>query len=195
MSGTAGAHAEDSTTSEDTTSPSGEVVSLGAHVSETNKATSRPSRTVEDILGAYPIDDTFWKNTNDTDVSIVTINSEEQMTGSHITEFHTPKDEEIVLDDLLGQVNQDFNNQHNQQLMAPKYDTDHENHNPSNPPSNSLVDCKLITPKNESIPSVAIQDQDYTDIIDELSTILGSDRNTVQRFINDMVGKIDVSTN
>ena len=76
-SGTAGAQVEDSTTSEDTTAPSREVVSLGAHVSETSQATSRPSRTVEDILEAHPIDDTFWKNTNHTDVSIVTVNSEE----------------------------------------------------------------------------------------------------------------------
>ena len=117
------------------------------------------------------------------------------MAGSHITEFHTPENEEIVLDDLLSQVNQDFNNRHNRQLMAPKYDIDHRHHNPSDQPFNSFVDCKLITPKDESIPSVAMQDQNYTDIIDELSTMVGSDRNTVQRFINDMVGNTDASTN
>ena len=98
---------------------------------------------MEQILGAHPINDTFWdntnladvsvdtvnseeqKNTDPTDVSIDTVNSEEQMAGSHITEFHTPKDEEIILEDLLSQVNQDFDNRHDQQLMAPKHDTDH----------------------------------------------------------------------
>ena len=58
MSGTAGAHVEDSITNENTTAPSGEA-SLGAHVSETNLATSPPPRTVKQILGAHPIDDTF----------------------------------------------------------------------------------------------------------------------------------------
>ena len=52
----------------------------------------------------------FNQNTNPTDVSIDTVNSEEQMAGSHITKFHTPKDKEIVLEDLLSQVNQNFNN-------------------------------------------------------------------------------------
>ena len=47
------------------------------------------------------------------------------MAGSHITKFHTPEDEEIILEDLLSQLNQDFDNQHNRQLMAPKHDTDH----------------------------------------------------------------------
>ena len=55
-SGTAGTHVEDSTTSEDITTPSGEA-SFGAHVSETNRATSPPTRTVGRILGAHPIDD------------------------------------------------------------------------------------------------------------------------------------------
>ena len=44
--GSAGAHIEDTTTNENTTAPSGGA-SLGAHVSETSQATSRPSRTVE----------------------------------------------------------------------------------------------------------------------------------------------------
>ena len=90
-SGTAGAHVEDSTTSEDTTAPSREA-SLGVHVSETSQATSPPPRTVGQILGAHPINDTFWKNANPTDVSVDTVNSEEQMTGSHITKFHTHED-------------------------------------------------------------------------------------------------------
>ena len=59
MGGTTGVHFEDTTTNKNTTAPSGEA-SLGAYVSETNQATSRPSRTVEEILGAHPIDDTFY---------------------------------------------------------------------------------------------------------------------------------------
>ena len=86
------------------------------------------------------------------------MNSEEKMTGSHITEFHTPEDEEIMLEDLLSQVNQDFDNRHDQQLMALKHDTDHEHHNPSYPPSDPSVDCKLVPHEDESISSVAMQD-------------------------------------
>ena len=52
--GTAGAHVEDTTTNENTTAPSGGD-SLGAQVSETNQASSRPSRTVDEILGAHPV--------------------------------------------------------------------------------------------------------------------------------------------
>ena len=64
---TPGAHVEDTTTNEDITAPSGGA-SLGAHVSETSQATSRPSRMVEEILEAHPIDDTFWEYTNPSDV-------------------------------------------------------------------------------------------------------------------------------
>ena len=123
-SGTAGAHVEDTTTNKDTTAPSGGT-SLGAHVSETSQATSRPSRTVEEILVAHTIDDDFWENTNPADVSVDKLDSKEKVTGSHITKFHSPKDEEIVLEDLLNQVNQDFDNRHDQQLMAPKHGTVH----------------------------------------------------------------------
>ena len=115
---TVGAYDEDSTTTKDTTAPSGEA-SLGAYVSETSQATSPPPRTMNLILGAHPIDDHFWENTNPTDVSIDTVNSEEKMTGSHITKFHTPKDEEIIPDDLLSQVNQHFDNQPNHKTILP----------------------------------------------------------------------------
>ena len=71
---------------------------------------------VEEILGAHDIDDTFWENTNPTDVSIDTVNSEEQMAGSHITKFHTPKDKEITPEDTLSQENEHFNNAYDQQL-------------------------------------------------------------------------------
>ena len=56
--GSVGVHVENNTTNKDTTAPSGGA-SLGAHVSETSQATSHPLRTVEEILGAHPIDDTF----------------------------------------------------------------------------------------------------------------------------------------
>ena len=90
--GTAGAHVEDTTTNENTTAPSGGA-SLGAHVSETNQASSRPSRMVDEILEVHPVNGDFWENTNPTDVSIDTVNSEEKMAGSHITKFHKHKDE------------------------------------------------------------------------------------------------------
>ena len=86
---TAGAHNEDTTTTEESTLPN-RTPSIGAHVLETNVQSSNSSRTVEEILGAHPIDDDdFWGNTNPTDVSIDTANSEEMMAGSHITKFHT----------------------------------------------------------------------------------------------------------
>ena len=130
-------------------------------------------------MGAHPIDDMFWENTNSTDVSINMVNSEEQMAGSHITKFHTPEDKEILPEDLLSQVNQHLDNQHDRQLMAPNHDTDHEHHNSSDPTSNPSVDGKLVIHEDESIPSVVMQDQDHTDIMDELAAIVGSDRNTV----------------
>ena len=89
-------------------------------------------------------------------MSIDTVNSEEQMAGSHITKFHTPKDKKNVPEDLLSQVNQHFDNQHNRQLMAPKHDTDHEHQNPSNLTFNPSIDSKLVTHKDESIPSVSM---------------------------------------
>ena len=109
--GTTGAHVEDSATSQDNTAPRGEA-NLGAHVLETNQTMSPTTCTVEEILEAHPIDDTFWENTNPTDVSIDTVNSEEQMTGSHITKFHTPEDKEITPEDTLSEKTQHFNNEH-----------------------------------------------------------------------------------
>ena len=88
---TTGAHVEDTTTNEDITAPSGGA-SLGAHISDTNKKPSRLSRMVDEILGAHHVNDDFWDNTNPTDVSIDTVNSEEKMTGSHTTKFHTHED-------------------------------------------------------------------------------------------------------
>ena len=73
--GTAGVHVEDTSTKENTTTPS-RGASLDTHVSETSQATSRASPTVEEILGAHPVDN-FWDNNNPTEVSIDTVNSEE----------------------------------------------------------------------------------------------------------------------
>ena len=67
---------------------------------------------VDEILGAHPVNDDFWDNTNLTDVSIDTVNSEEQMVGSHVTKFHTHEDKEPVIADLLSQEDQDFDNRH-----------------------------------------------------------------------------------
>ena len=58
-------------------------------------------------------------------MSVDTVNSEEHMAGSHITKFHTHIDKQPVIADLLSQEDQDFDNQHDQQLVAPKHNTDH----------------------------------------------------------------------
>ena len=58
MGGTAGVNVENTTTTEDSIAPSGEA-SLGAHVSETNQVSSRPSRTGDEILGAHSVNDDF----------------------------------------------------------------------------------------------------------------------------------------
>ena len=72
--------------------------------------------------------------------------------------------------------------------MAPKHDADHGHHNPCDPPFTISVDCKLVTRKDESIPSVTMQDENHTDIMYKLATMVGSDRNMVLGFINDIVG-------
>ena len=103
---------------------------------------------VEEILGAHPVDDNFWDNTNPTDVSIDTVNSEEKMTGSHITEFHTHEDQQPVIADLLCQKDRKYDDWHDQQLMTHEPDTGRGYHNPSDPQSNTSVDYKLTTGKN-----------------------------------------------
>ena len=69
--------------------------------------------------------------------------------------------------------------------MVPNHDTEHD-------PS---VDGKLTTHENKSIPLVAMQDQDHTDTMNKLKVLVGSNRNTVQGFINDMVGNTNAPTN
>ena len=122
-------------------------------------------------MRAHPIDDNFWDNTNPADVSVDTVNSEEQMAGSHITKFHIHEDKQPVIADILSQEDQDFNNRHNRQLMAPKHDTGRGHHNPSNPQPNTSFDCKLVTRKDKSISSETIQNEDTTDIMDELAAM------------------------
>ena len=46
---------------------------------------------------------------------------------------------------------------------------------------------EFVTHEDESIPSVAMQDQDHANIMEELKTLVGSDCNTVRELINDMV--------
>ena len=149
--GTVGAHVEDNTTNEDTTAPSGEA-NLGVRISETNQTTSPTSHTVEQILGAHPTNDDFWKNTNSTDVSIDTVNSVEKLVGSYITEFHTPKDKEITPEDTLCQESEHSNN-------------DHEHQNTRDSTYNPSADDELVTHKDELISSVAMQDQDHANIM------------------------------
>ena len=87
--GTAGAHIEDTTTTEEYNAPSG-APSIGIHVSEINLQSSRSPRTIEEILGVHSMnDDDFWSNTNPADVSIDTVNSKEMMAASHIIKSYT----------------------------------------------------------------------------------------------------------
>ena len=115
-------------------------------------------------------------------MSIDTANSEEKMTGSHITKFHTHEGEQPFITNLLSQENQDHNNQHNQQLMTCKHDTNRGHHNPSNPQSTTSVDYKFVTGKDESFSSEAVKNGDITEI-------MGETLNMVEGFINDMASK------
>ena len=101
---TAGAHVEGTTITEESTPPSREH-SIRAHVLEANAQSSRPSRTMEEILGVLPMnDDDFLGNTNPTDVSFDTTNRGEMMTESHTTELNTHKHKEPVTPELLNRV-------------------------------------------------------------------------------------------
>ena len=120
---------------EESTAPSGGA-SLGAHVSKTSQAPSRPSRTVDETLGAYPVNDDFWGNTNPTDVSTNTANSEDMMAGSHITKFHTHEHEEPVTTELLNKIS-------NTPGVVCKHNICQEHHNRSDTQSTTSVDYKL----------------------------------------------------
>ena len=108
--------------------------------------------------------------------------SEEKMTGSHITKFHTHKDEQPVTTDLLSQENQDYDNEHDQQLMTCKHDTGQGHHNPSDPQSTTSVDYKLATRKDESFTSEAVKNGGVAEIMEDTL-------NMVEGFINDMVSE------
>ena len=97
---TVGANIGDTTTPEKSTAPSGGV-SIGAYVLEVNEQSSRPARSIKEIVGAHPIGDEFWGRTNPSDVSIDIANSEEVMAGSHIIEQHTFKFRGSVQPELL----------------------------------------------------------------------------------------------
>lgn len=71
------------------------------------------------------------------------------MARSHITKFHTLKDKQPVITDIVSQENQDYNNQHDQQLMTHKHNTGQGHCNPSNPQFTTSIDCKLATGKDE----------------------------------------------
>ena len=79
--------------------------------------------------------------------------------------------------------------------MASNHETDHEHQNPRDSTFNPSVDNESVTHENESIPSVAMQDQDHAIIIQESKTLVGSNCNTVREFINDMVIETITPTN
>ena len=93
------------------------------------------------------------------------------MTGSHINKVYTHEDEQPVIADLLSQEDQDYDDRHDQQLMTHEHDTCQGHHNPSNQQSNTSVDYKLATSKDESFPPEAMKNGDITDIMDELGTM------------------------
>ena len=85
--GTVGAHVRDTTRTKYST-VSSRGASIGAHVLEATRQLSRPTHSVENILGAHSIGDDLWGRTNPRDVSIDTTNSKLVMAGSHIKEQH-----------------------------------------------------------------------------------------------------------
>ena len=114
---------------------------------------------MEEILGAHLIDnDDFWSNTNPTDVSIDTANSEEMMTGSHITEFYTSKQEGPVTTELLNQVL-------NEPEVTCKHGAGGGHHNQSDPGSAKPTDFKLNTRKDDSFSSNTVGKKDVAKVM------------------------------
>ena len=173
--GTAGAHVENTTTSEESTVPN-RALSISIHVSETNVQSSNSPCTAEVISGAHPMgDDDFWGNTNPTYVLINIANNEEMMAGNHITEFHTPKQEKPVTTELLNKVL-------NVPELTRKHDADEGHHNKSDPQCAKSADCKLNTRKDESFSSDTIENGD-------IARVMGKTLNMVERFISNMLPK------
>ena len=172
---TAGAHVKDTTTTKKSTALK-RAPSIGAHVSETNVQSSNSPGTVEEILREHPIDDDdFRGNTNPTDVSIDKVNSEEIMVESHITEFHTSKQEEPVTTELLNKVL-------NVPEVTRKHGTNERRHNQSDPPSSKSADCKLNTCKEKLFSSNTIGNRD-------VAKVMGKTLNMVGGFTNDIPPK------
>ena len=65
--GTTGAHVGDVTTPKDSTAPSSKA-SIGDHVLESTEHSFRPTRSVENLLEAHPIDDDIYGDTNPCDM-------------------------------------------------------------------------------------------------------------------------------
>ena len=93
------------------------------------------------------------------------------MAGSHITKFHTHKDKQPTIEDLLCQEDQKYDDQHDQQLTTHEHNTRQGHHNPSNPPSNILVDHQFVMCKGESFSTEAMKNKEITVIVDELTKI------------------------
>ena len=79
---------------------------------------------------------------------IDTVNSEEMMAGSHITEFHRHEQEEPVTTELLNKVS------HVQEVTHKHY-AGGGNHNQSDPKSTTSADCKLPTRKGDMISELS----------------------------------------
>ena len=119
---TAGAQVEDTTTPEEFTAPS-RGASIGANVLKINEQSSSPSRTIEEIKGAYLMNnDDFGGETNPGVVSIDT-NSEKMKAISHIQKQHTHKYQVLVppeVSNVIANEPQTYNLSHNYQLDSLK---------------------------------------------------------------------------
>ena len=85
--GTTGAHVGETTTLQDSSTPSSGL-SIGAHVCDVTKPDVWPVQYVQDILAAHPIGDPIWSHTNACDISIDTVNSAEALAGNHIIQHN-----------------------------------------------------------------------------------------------------------
>ena len=56
--------------------------------------------------------------------------------------------------------------------MTREHDTGQGHHNPSNPQSNTSIDCKLAIGKDGPFISEIMKNKDTTDIMDELATMI-----------------------
>ena len=56
--------------------------------------------------------------------------------------------------------------------MESKHDTFQGHHNPNNPQSTTFVDCELVTGKDKLFSSGTIKNEDTTDIMDELASMI-----------------------